>query len=145
MLLQASRDAADWVLFGAQIAGLVVALVALRISVSQVKEARKEANKAHVAQRKERRIDFELTVLRELLIAANENNALRARALASTLSESVVPITRAAAELPTPSSPGATRLRARSRSEAIAPWWFASRLSRNASDRSGRVRHAPAH
>jgi hypothetical protein len=46
--------------------------VALRISVSQVKEARKEAKEAHVAQRKERRIDFELTVLRELLIAANE-------------------------------------------------------------------------
>jgi hypothetical protein len=75
--------------------------VALRISVSQVTQAREESKEAHVAQRKERPIDFELTVLRELLIAANENYALRARALASTLSESVVPITRAAAELRT--------------------------------------------
>jgi len=101
VILQTSRDTADWVLFGAQIVGLVIALVALGVAVFQVREARKEAKEAQETQRKERRIDFELTVLRELLIASNQGDVLRVQALASTVSESVVPITRAAAELPT--------------------------------------------
>ena len=62
--------------------------------------ARDDAKKAQVAQLKERRVDFELTALRELLIAVEQVDALRVRALASTLPREVAPITRAAALLP---------------------------------------------
>ena len=49
---------------------------------------------------KERRVDFKLTVMRELVVAVEQVDGLGVRALASTLPEEVVPLTRAAAVLP---------------------------------------------
>jgi hypothetical protein len=97
------RDSVDWILFAAQLLSLFGTLLAVFLAYRQIKQARMEAKAAQVAQLKERRVDFELTVLRELLIAANRGAAeySRFRALASTLTPSVVPITRAAARLPT--------------------------------------------
>jgi hypothetical protein len=96
-----SRDWADWALFYIQIATLIGTVIAVFLAYGQIKQARQDAKAAQTAQLKERRVDFELTVLRELLIAANRVDHLHVQALALTLTPSVVPITRAAAQLPT--------------------------------------------
>jgi hypothetical protein len=46
----------------------------------------------------ERRIDFGLTVLRELIVAVAHRDADRVRALASTLLATILPITPATVE-----------------------------------------------
>ena len=91
------RDWVDWVVVGVQILSLLGTVIAVFLAYGQIAQARQEAKAAQVAQLKERRVDFELTVLRELLIAATLVDALRVKALASTLTPSIVPITRAAA------------------------------------------------
>jgi len=83
-----------------QLVTLIVTVIAVVLAARQIAQARHEASLAQAAQLKERRVDFELTVLRELLIAVTRVDALRVQALASTLSQSVVPVTRAAAMLP---------------------------------------------
>jgi hypothetical protein len=95
------REWVDWVLFSVQLASLIVTGIAVVLAYLEIRQARGEAKKGQEAQLKERRVDFELTVLRELLIAAQGGDLPRVEALASTLTPSVVPITRAAVELPT--------------------------------------------
>jgi hypothetical protein len=84
------RDGADWVLFGVQIASLLVTMAAVILAYLEIRRGQKE-----------RRVDFELTVLRELLIYVGRVDFIRVRALAVTFQPSVLPITRAAAQLPT--------------------------------------------
>jgi hypothetical protein len=84
------RDEADWVLFGVQLASLVVTVIAVVLAYLEIRWGQKE-----------RRLDFELTVLRELLVAASQIDMLRLQTLAWTLPDEVVPITRAAAMVPT--------------------------------------------
>ena len=93
------RDWVDWILFSVQLLSLLGTLLAVLLAYRQITQARTEAKDAQHAQLKERRVDFELTVLRELLIAAASNDALRVRALAATLTASVIPLTRAAVRL----------------------------------------------
>ena len=95
------RDSVDWVLFGAQVLSLIVTVVAVVLAALEIKLTRDDTRTSQKKQLKERRIDFELTVLRELLVAAHLTDVLRLKALAWTLPEEVVPITRAAAMLPT--------------------------------------------
>jgi len=87
--------------FWTQLFGLLIALLALGAAAWQITQARKEARADQKTQLKERRIEFELTVLRELLVAATADpvDGARVHALAATLPVSVVPITRKAAGL----------------------------------------------
>jgi hypothetical protein len=79
------RDGVDWFLLGVQVASLIGAVIAVFLAYGQIRQGQQDAREAQVAQLKERRVDFELTVLRELLVAANRGDYLRFRALASTL------------------------------------------------------------
>jgi hypothetical protein len=87
------RDSFDWILFWTQLGSLLITLLAVILAFWQIVRTKKEA-------RKDRRIDFELTVLLDLVVAVEQVDALRVRALASTLPKEVLPITRAAALLP---------------------------------------------
>jgi hypothetical protein len=97
------RDWVDVLVVIIQIASLIVTSGTVVLAYLQIRQASREAKKAQAAQLEARRIDFELTALRELLIAASlaAPDAARVKALASTLHQSVVPITRAAVHLPT--------------------------------------------
>jgi hypothetical protein len=97
------RDWVDVLVVIIQIASLIVTTGAVVLAYLQIRQASGEAKKAQAVQLEERRIDFELTALRELLIAASlpVPDAPRVKALASTLPQSVVKITRAAVQLPT--------------------------------------------
>jgi hypothetical protein len=94
------RDGVDWFLLIVQVASLIGTVIAVFLAYGQIRQAREDAKAAQTAQLKERRIDFELTALRELVIAVEQVDGLRVRALASTLPKEVAQLTRAAAVLP---------------------------------------------
>jgi hypothetical protein len=87
------RDSFDWILFWTQLGSLLITLLAVVLAFSQIVRTKKDA-------RNDRRIDFELTVLLDLVVAVEQVDGLRVRALASTLPKEVLPITRAVALLP---------------------------------------------
>ncbi len=100
MPVEIVRDWVDVLLVIIQITTLIVTMGAVVLAYLEIKLGREDARAALAAQSKDRRIDFELTVLRELVVAVERVDPLRLRALASTLPQEVVPLTRAAAVLP---------------------------------------------
>ena len=99
-----SRDFVDWVLFGTQIASTVAAAAAVWFAVVTNKNANEQAKRSHDALVRERRIDFELDVLKDLAeYNLLDDSVFGARArfvlLASTLPADLVPLSRAAVDL----------------------------------------------
>ncbi|SRR6266568_2238631 len=95
-----SRDWVDWLLFGIQVISLLGTSAAAILAFLTIREAKRQAKDATDTLVRERRLDFELDILRDLVLAVERVDAAAVRGLALMLPATDIPLTRAAARLP---------------------------------------------
>ena len=100
MTVDVRRDWIDDVLLVVQLLSLLATAWAAWLAFRTIRETKAQARKAQAALLLERRLDFELNVLRELVLAANRLETVKIRAMAIMLPAEDVPVTRASVNLP---------------------------------------------
>lgn len=102
-----NRDAVDWLLFTFQVLSLVGTVAAAWFAYLAIRQAKAQEGQAQKALIHERRLDFELDVLRDLALAVPRLDTASMTGLAVMLPVADIPLTRASLHLT--STPLATR------------------------------------
>jgi len=93
------RDWVDWLLFAVQLLSLIGTGAAALLAYLTIKQAKVQARESQEALVRERRLDFELDVLKDLVLAVARVDALNLRGLVVMLPTADVPLARASVGL----------------------------------------------
>jgi len=92
----ATREWIDWLLVWIQVVGPILTIAAVTFAGLQIWVAKRQAQQADAAMIRERRMEFELGVLKDLLAAVGQVDLLAITALGYMLPVDEIPLTRAA-------------------------------------------------
>lgn len=89
-----TRDWVDWLLFAVQLLSLIGTGAAALLAFLTIRQAKAQALESQDALVRERRLDFELDVLRDLVLAVSRGDHLNLRGLAVLLPADDIPLIR---------------------------------------------------